>query len=297
MIPRSIDVVVCTFRRPHVVETLGSLDAQDLPPGTDMRILVVDNDTVPVAGPAILEKARHMRFPVIYRHAPASNISLARNAGLDASDASLVAFTDDDCLADRRWLASLLAALEASGAAAVFGPSRAVYDATAPEWMREQDHHSNLPVRRGGEVWTGHTCNALLRWAGTPWEHERFDLARGRSGGEDTEFFFRLHRFGARFEIAEDAVVYEPVTKERQNLAWLRRRKFRMGQSHASSAEGVAARAALAATAGTKAAYCHLRAAVLADAGARAFWQLRGALHAGVVAGCLSRRSLTIYGS
>lgn len=294
---RTIDVVVCTFRRPQVVGTLATLDAQELPSGAEMRIVVVDNDTAPTARQAVLARAEQMRFPVTYLHAPASNISLARNAGLDAAEADFVAFIDDDCLAERRWLASLLAAMETTGADAVFGPSRAVYGETAPEWMRAQDHHSNLPVRRGGEVRTGHTCNALLRWRDRPWQHQRFDLARGRSGGEDTEFFFRLHQFGARFEIADTAVVHEPVAADRQSLAWLRRRKFRMGQSYASSAKGIPARTALVAAACVKAAYCHLRAVVHHDAGARAFWLLRGALHAGVVAGCLSKRSLTIYGA
>lgn len=296
-VTRTVDVVVCTFRRPHVVETLATLDAQELAPGTEMRIIVIDNDTAPTARAAVLGKAEEMRFPVAYFHAPGPNISLARNAGLDMADADLVAFIDDDCLAERRWLAALVARLERCDVDAVFGPSRAVFGATAPAWMREQDHHSNVPVRRGGEVCTGHTCNALLRWRGTPWRGERFDLARGRSGGEDTEFFFRLRRRGARFEIAEAALVHEKVTEDRQSLAWLRRRKFRMGQSYASSAEGIPAQAALAVTALTKAAYCHLRASMGRNAGARAFWVLRGALHAGVVAGCFSKRSLTIYGS
>ena len=33
---------------------------------------------------------------------------------------------------------------------AIFGPTKAVYGPGAPEWMRRQDHHSNIPQRRGG---------------------------------------------------------------------------------------------------------------------------------------------------
>src|SRR5690606_34286794 len=182
-VTRTVDVVVCTFRRPHVVETLATLDAQELTPGTEMRIIVIDNDTAPTARATVLGKAEEMRFPVAYFHAPGPNISLARNAGLDMADADLVAFIDDDCLAERRWLAALVARLETCDVDAVFGPSRAVFGATGPGWVGEQDHPSNGPGRRGGEVCTGHTCNALLRWRGTPWRRERFDLARGRSGG------------------------------------------------------------------------------------------------------------------
>ena len=122
--------------------------------------------------------------------------------------------------------------------------------------MRRQDYHSNKPERRNGVVQTGHTCNALLRWGGAPWQAERFDVARGRAGGEDTEFFFRLYHQGARFEICEQAVVREGVPPARLSFGWLARRKYRSGQSYAAVTRGLSARIVLALMAGAKVVIC-----------------------------------------
>lgn len=297
MSARRVDVLLCTFRRPEVTEALASLGRLDLPEGVALRIVVADNDEAPSAEARVTAAAAALPCPVSYLHAPARNISIARNAGLEAADADWVAFMDDDEAADPGWLAALLAEAERSGADGVFGPALSDYPPEAPEWMRRQDHHSNVPERRGGVVETGHTCNALLRWQGAPWQGQRFDLGRGRSGGEDTEFFFRLHRMGARFEIAQEAIVREPVAPERLSFRWLRRRKFRMGQSYAASAPGGAARLKLGLSALGKATVCGLAAlAFLPSADRRNFWALRGALHAGVCSGCLSLKQAELYG-
>jgi succinoglycan biosynthesis protein ExoM len=295
---RSVDVLLCTFRRPEVARALASLGRLELPEGMALRIVVADNDETPTAEARVAEAAAALPCPVSYLHAPARNISIARNAGLGAARADWVAFMDDDEAADPSWLAELLVEADRSGADGVFGPALSDYPPEAPDWMRRQDHHSNIPERRGGVVETGHTCNALLRWQGAPWQDQRFDLGRGRSGGEDTEFFFRLHRMGARFEIAEKAIVREPVAPDRLSFRWLRRRKFRMGQSYAASAPGGAARLKLGVSALGKATVCGLAAlAFLPSADKRSFWALRGAMHVGVCSGCLALKQAELYGA
>ncbi|SES37017.1 succinoglycan biosynthesis protein ExoM [Tranquillimonas rosea] len=294
---RRVDILVCTFNRPQITATLDSLDAQKRPPATELRIIVADNAETPASQSLIEEHARTLATPVRYVHAPARNISIARNACLDAATGDWVALIDDDEIADGDWIAALLRRADETGADAVFGPALAEYGPEAPEWMRQQAHHSNIPERRDGVVETGHTCNALVRFGDVPWADERFDLARGRSGGEDTEFFFRLMRHGARFEIADEAIVREPVAPDRLRLGWLMQRKYRMGQSYAASAPGLAARVKLALTAAAKTAYCGVAACGRAAAtDRRNFWTLRMALHAGVVSGCLALPQAELYG-
>ena len=292
-----VDVLLSTFRRPAVRDTLLSLGAQRLPAGTTMRVVVSDNDDTPSARQVVEETAAALPVPVLYQHAPARNISVARNAGLDAAEADWVAFLDDDEIAEPDWLQQLLSCAQQSGADAIFGPAIAEYGPEAPAWMVKQDHHSNRPVRRGGEVETGHTCNALLRWGGTSWQDIRFDLARGRAGGEDTAFFFSLHRAGARFEICDAAVVREAVAEGRLSLGWLLRRKYRSGQSHAASATSLPTRTGLALSAAGKGLVCAAGTAIFFwSDDRRNFWLLRGALHVGVISGCLALRQPELYG-
>ena len=294
---RPIDILVCTFRRPQVARTLASLDAQELPAGHTLRIVVADNDDHPSARDTVLAAAERMRHEVIYLHAPARNISVARNACLDAADADRVAFIDDDETAAPGWLAALLDCVDRTGADAAFGPVQAVYGPDAPDWIRRQDHHSTIAQRRAGVVETGNAGNVMIRWRATPWQHERFDPALGRSGGEDTEFFFRLRRLGARFEIAEHARTFEPVDPKRLTFGWLCRRKFRTGQSYTNAAAGQAARIGLLAAAAAKVVYCMGAAAVRVNRPDETrFWMLRGIFHAGVCAGCLSVPQAQLYG-
>ncbi len=293
--PAQVDVLMCTFRRPEVAATLASLDQQSLPDGVTLQIIVADNDETPSAKERVAEAAATLQTPVHYIHAPARNISIARNACLDAATGDWVAFIDDDETAPENWIANLLNAVDGHDGA--FGPAIALYDDDAPAWMAAQNVHSNIPERRGDTVETGHTCNALLRWKDAAWQHERFDLSRGKTGGEDTEFFFRIRNHGARFTLAENAVVTEAVAPSRLQLRWLLQRKYRQGQSYAVAGASPLARLKLALMAIAKVIVCAMMGlAFIWSEDRRMFWLLRGAMHIGVISGCLSLKQPEIYG-
>lgn len=286
---RTVDVLICTMRRPKVVEALASLGGQVLPPDVVMRIVVVDNDDRPSAWELVKRSTTTIPVPVDYVHAPAFNISVARNAGLDVAEADWIAFFDDDQIAEPTWLGELLGCVAAHRCDGAFGPVTAVYPDGAPDWMRRADYHSTT-LTPGDEIRTGYCGNAILRWRHAPWRGERFDRARGQSG-EDTDFFFRLNAMGARFAYAPEARAYEAVEPERLSSRWLRRRRFRMGKAYASSVSDLGGRAVLFTTAAAKAAFCGGAAlARAADPDARRFWLLRGALHIGVCSGCVSEQ-------
>lgn len=298
MTATDIDVLVCTFRRPILADTLHSLAGQVLPPGIKLGVIVADNDDKPGAAALVRQIASDFPHALTYVHAPRANISIARNACLASSSAPWVAFIDDDEVAEPGWISALWACAGRSGADGIFGPARAVYPPGTPDWMVNLDYHSNIPQLRGGKVLTGHTCNALLRWRGTAWADVSFDLSRGRSGGEDTAFFFELARRGARFAACDNAIVHEDVAPARLAFGWLARRRFRMGQSYVSSAGGRGAQLVLGLSAAAKAVACGMATIVtLPVARRRNYWALRGALHLGVVAGCLSVPQPEVYGN
>ena len=293
---RRIDVAICTYRRASLTDTLRSLAAQRLPPETALRVIVADNDAVPSAEAMTRTACIELGLSCRYVHAPERNISVARNACLDAAEAPLLAFIDDDERAEPGWLAALLARLDESGADAVLGPARASYPADAPAWAARADLHSTRPaVGSAGRIATGYTCNVLLRRAA--FARRRFDVALGRSGGEDDVFFAAAVRDGARIVYAPAAIVDDPVPPARLTLAWLCRRSFRNGQTHARNRlDAGAGRAALLAAAGGKAALCFAAAALSLPSPAR--WRrltVRGMLHVGACARYLGKRDLQLY--
>jgi succinoglycan biosynthesis protein ExoM len=282
-----VDVCICTFRRPHVADTLGSIGAQILPDGVRLRVIVADNDETPSAREQVFQTAAALALPCRYIHAPARNISIARNAILDSSDAPLMACIDDDAIATPGWIAGLIARHRQTAATIVLGPVKALYG-ECPGWLRQADLHSIKPsFRAGGVIETGYAGNVLLDRAAmtVAMRALRFDPALGRTGGEDTVFFNRLHRLGARIAFAPDAWVQEPVPPQRSGLRWLLKRSFRAGQSHARTLiESRRCKPFAMALAAAKCGFC--AAATIGRAMSPPRWRayaVRAALHAGVV--------------
>ena len=293
-----VDICVCTYRRDFVRQTLRSLAALDTS-GLAVRVVVTDNDVVPSARAIIEAEQRDLPFPLTYVHAPASNISVARNACLDAASGDFVAFVDDDEVVDRGWLRALVDMARAKTADVVLGPVTAVYDAAQPGWVVDGDFHSTRPVLVNGAIITGYTCNVLIRWTALA-RAQRFDVALGKSGGEDTEFFSRLHERGALIVEAPDARVLEPVPDARARMGWLMSRRLRAGQTHGawlgrarSRQRAVAMAVALA-----KVSYCLVATAVTAPSAV--LWRrnfLRATLHFGVMRGLAGARPAVLYGA
>jgi succinoglycan biosynthesis protein ExoM len=295
----NVDVGVCTFRRPAIAETLASLGAQQLPAGVRMRVVVADNDESPEAEGRIRAAAEAHGLDLAYVHAPARNISLARNACLDAARGEFLAFIDDDETATPGWLASLLAEADRGSWDAVLGPVKAVYGPEAPGWIAVGDFHSTAPVRVAGRILKGYAGNVLVRRETIESRGLRFDLARGRQGGEDDDFFYRLTDTGGTIGYAEAALAYEPVPKARASLKWLLKRSFRTGQTHGARLESRhrgPAKIAQIGVAGAKSGACLAGAAatVLSPA-RRSKWLVRGSMHAGVVARLAGLRELQLY--
>lgn len=295
-----ICVGVCTFRRPSLFETLGSLAELDLPENTALKIIVADNDDTAALMGKVTDFAALHDLDIRYVHAPARNISIARNACLDAADGDFLAFLDDDEIADPGWLSQLLATAAGSHAGVVLGPAVAIYPADAPGWMRDNDFHSNRPVPRGDVVETGYSSNVLLDLRDPRVRQARFDHAFGRTGGEDVDFFFNLYRQGVTMVIDNAAIVREPVAPARMSFRWLVRRRRQTGAiySHCAINGSVGTRLRLMAGSTVKIVYCAARALGAAANRSRCtFWIMRGSFHSGVLSGCFSRPQREVYGT
>jgi len=294
---RRVDVCVCTFRRPSVADVLASLAGQELPAHISIRVIVADNDETPSARDTVERAFAELSLDGVYLHAPARNISIARNACLDAATAPLIAFIDDDEVARPSWLALLVAELDRGGADIVFGKVNASYADGAPGWMREADLHSTPAPFYRGRIEGGYTCNVLMRRETVG--DLRFDPAFGRSGGEDTTFFTALNRKGARFAYTPDAVVIEPVTPGRSSLGWLVTRAYRSGQTYGLvRLRDGESRGAVAAISAVKLAWCRLAQGLTLWSPVK--WRrnaVRASFHAGVMGAALGRAPLELYGA
>lgn len=296
----TVDICICTYRREHLADTLQTVFAQNLPPELSVRVIVADNDKEPSAKALVEGLAGEAPFPVTYVHAPERNISIARNACLDHADGDWLAFIDDDETAPQDWIATLWQTARDEGLDVVFGPVIANYPDDTPTWIRQGDYHSSyVPVHRG-RVATGQSGNVLMRWRASLIRHERFLLEKGRTGGEDVEFFFRLSHAGHRLGTSDAARLHETPATSRLTYSWIRRRRFAAGQFHGAHARpvdsGTSARLMLLASSGTKTVICLVAAVLLVWNGeAHRRWVVRSCFHAGVFAAVLGIGQAELY--
>lgn len=292
-----VTIAICTFRRPFVSDAIRSLACQRAST-SGFELLIVDNDDTPSAQQNVERTAADAGLIVRYLHCPGRNISVARNACLEACRTAWLAFIDDDEIATSGWLSRLIAAARPD-IAAVFGPVRAIYAADAPVWVRTGDFHSVVPVQRGGCIRTGYTCNVLLNLRHPAVAGRRFHWDLGRSGGEDTVFFAEIWGAGGRLGYAADAIVEEKVVQDRETMAWLMRRRFRSGQTIGrlcAVEKGWLGRLALLASAFSKIVFCTVVCLFsIASAVGWRRWLLRLTLHTGVIARLLGIYEWRLY--
>ncbi|NNM30171.1 MAG: glycosyltransferase, partial [Akkermansiaceae bacterium] len=114
-VPR-VSVVVCSYNGGRTLE--GCLESLGRLTYPDYEVILVDDgstdDTADIAA----------RFPdVRYHHQENRGLSVARNVGAELATGEIVAYTDDDCVADEHWLDYLVAAMHDQEVEAIGGPN------------------------------------------------------------------------------------------------------------------------------------------------------------------------------
>lgn len=225
-----ISVVVCTHRQPESLDkTLASLFHQVLP-RAHYEVIVVDNRSQD-STPDVVAKYPAARY-VLEENL---GLSFARNAGIQAARAGIVAFIDDDAEADPCWLDSLLRVYDRDPDAwAVGGKVLPIWDAERPAWLTEQYHRSLSLLDWGDETRPLHWPERIIG-ANCSFRKDvfaqigLFDTCLGRMGkvmlgNEDTEIQQRIHALGYRVMYAPEAVVHHHVPAARMTIEYLEKR-------------------------------------------------------------------------
>ncbi len=225
-----IDVCIASYQRPLMLSNLlHSLANQELD-GISMRVIVIDNDCKKSAYPVVKAFQEKHAFEMTYDVEPQKNISLARNRALRHVKADYLAFVDDDEVVSKKWLRALLDSLIQYDADVAFGPVMSVLPIDAPPWAKKIFSRPHL--RTGAPVLFGGAGNVMMKRQLLDDAKQHFNVQFGLTGGEDTEFFYRLHLMNKRLIWCEEAPIDELVPATRVTLKWLRMRGFRSGQNY-----------------------------------------------------------------
>ncbi len=226
-------IALCTRSRPAMLrDCLASLFAQEVPALTTPIALVVENNQVADCEAAV--KAAGQAAPadwrVLYALEPRLGIPMARNHALEAAlelEPDWIAFLDDDEVASPGWLSAMLTCASRFNADVVHGPLHFDYATAPPSWLPSQS-----PKKRpsGTRLLTAHTNNVMMR-ADIARSGVRFDEAMHFTGGEDSDFFYRVAEAGWLICWADDAIVRETVSPNRLTMRWQLDRAMRVASN------------------------------------------------------------------
>jgi glycosyltransferase involved in cell wall biosynthesis len=201
-----VSVVVSTHNRPtRLVALLDSLAAQSLDPAV-FEVIVVDDGSDPSTSFVLDEhRARAVYLLRPMRCEVSSGPASGRNHGWRHARAPLVAFTDDDCVADRDWLSAALAVAARHPGAVVQGVTQPDPAASGGDGLRTR----SVRVDTLGPQYE--TCNIFYPRAALE-ALGGFDESYGlRPAAEDTDLAWRAIAAGHRTVLAPEARVFHAV--------------------------------------------------------------------------------------
>lgn len=197
-------------------------------------LIVVDNDGAdPAIGDLAAERAKAVGLPLCFQVEPTPGIAAARNAVFAEAfkrDIRLIAMIDDDEWPSEDWLLALDEERRRSNAVIVGGPVFPVFPRGAEQLEAIARFWSVQSQQLQGKPFVFCTCNFLIDLHAIR-DHPRplFAPEFGLSGGGDTVFFRSLFFAGYPMAWAPKALVHEEVPPSRASVAWMRTRRFRVG--------------------------------------------------------------------
>jgi glycosyltransferase involved in cell wall biosynthesis len=195
-----VSVVICAYNAERTIEEcLESLGRLRYP---DYEVIVVDDGSTDQTR-AIAE--RYPAFRLISQ--PNMGLSFARNVGIRAATAEIVAFTDADCAADPDWLTFLVRRLVSEEFAAVGGPNLPPpEDHWVPEAVARSPGGPTHVLITDWEAEHVPGCNMAF-WRRQLLEVGAFDPIF-RTAGDDVDVCWRLQNAGHRIGFAAAALVW-----------------------------------------------------------------------------------------
>jgi len=242
-----VAVVVCTrspARFELLVGAVQSIHAQTSP--AHEVVVVVDHN------PALLARVSQLPGVSVVANRGRQGLSDSRNTGIAETTSALIAFLDDDAVADRDWLCHLAKAFEDPRTVAAGGEVLAQWEAKRPGWFPAEFDwvfgcsYRGLPRQRA-TIRNPIGANMAIRRAPVvALQGFRGDLGRAGTapwGCEETELCVRL-----RAAHPDAQVVYEPLARvwhhvpvERMRWSYFWRRCWAEGRSKGRIARSISA--------------------------------------------------------
>jgi GT2 family glycosyltransferase len=239
MTPRSalsaadVTVAVATINRPSALaRCVAAVMAGEAVPG---QLVIVDQSAETATADLVAAAGWDRLVPLTYVRQSHQGLAASRNEAIAHAVKQIVAFTDDDCVPDRRWLTRVVAAFAGpdqpdvvTGPVLPLGPDLPGLYAVSTRTSRERTVYRGraLPWNVG----TGGNTTASREWLHRVGGFdERLGAGSPGQSAEDTDLLYRLLRAGAMAQYEPGAVVYHERKDSSRLLASSSTYGFGMG--------------------------------------------------------------------
>lgn len=227
-------VVICTFNRGGSLrKTLDSFIKMEVPASFSWELIVVDNNSSDGTRVVIEEFIRTSGLKVRYIFEGKQGLSHARNAGLSAAAGEIIAFTDDDVYPQSDWLAVIGQEFSMDPGLQVLTGGVELFDPAdlAITVRRHKERVCFQTLSDSFNLMVG--CNCAFRH-GLIDRIGNFDANFGAGAqfysAEDSDFFFRAWRSGAKLVYEPSLFVFHDHGRRTQDDRWKIRRSYAVGR-------------------------------------------------------------------
>lgn len=244
----SAAIVICVYTEDRWDDILAAVDsARNQRSPAEEIVVVVDHN------PALYRRlGTALTGVTVVENHRQRGLSGARNSGIDVTTSDVVAFLDDDGVADPDWLGSLRSGYTDDSVAGVGGATLPNWDTERPGWFPPEFDWTigcSFTGREPGWVRNLLGGNASFRRevfdiaGGFPEDMGRTAAQKRPLGGEETELCIRATQLRPdwRFFYEPRARMWHRVPAERESFAYFRSRCYAEGLSKAALTHSVGA--------------------------------------------------------
>lgn len=222
-----ISVLICTYKRPLLLKKcIDSIIKQITT--YQYEIIVCDNDIHETAKEIVINYK-----DVKYCNQPLKGLSNARNMAVSKAKGEFVLFIDDDEYAQVNWINVIYDCQQRHNADVVFGKVLYEIPISFPSYIKKSKYFNRSEIQTGSLMSynKGYSGNTLVRTELFSTRNPPFLLEFNSTGGEDTDFFNYLYKYGSKMIFCREAVIFEIQDDNRKKLTWYYIRGFHSGSA------------------------------------------------------------------
>jgi GT2 family glycosyltransferase len=214
-----------------------------IPENLSWELIVVDNNSKDDTKDIVEKVKRQSVIHIKYVFEEKQGLSHARNLGIKEAKGEIICFVDDDIIADSNWLLCMHEAFSLYNPSMVGGKVLLKFDVQPAKWFLNRFNACLGGFDNGDKViYADNESKELIAiGANVGFKRDLFDkygffkTDLGRKGnkllmGEETEFFWRIKKYGEKCIYYPLALVYHCADSKRMRKNYIRRWYFRIGE-------------------------------------------------------------------